>query len=219
MAEVNLLDRFPRTKRPVEDRAQSVTEADRQISRQFGREYFDGDRRQGYGGYRYAPHFWQPTVKRICEYYHLSEDARVLDVGCAKGFLLYDFKQLMPLVTVAGLDISQYAIDHAPAEVRPFLQLGNARELPYADRSFDLVLAINTIHNLPLEECKQALQEIQRVSSDHAFVVVDAWRTEEEHRRLQQWVLTAQTYMHVDDWKKLFREAGYTGDYFWFIVE
>jgi hypothetical protein len=81
------------------------------------------------------------------------------------------------------------------------------------------VLSLNTIHNLPLDQCKQALREIQRVSRAHAFIVVDAWRTEEEHQRLQQWVLTAQTYMHVDDWGKLFREVGYTGDYFWFIVE
>jgi SAM-dependent methyltransferase len=218
MAEVNLLDQFPRAKRSVEDRTK-VTEADRQISRQFGPEYFDGDRRQGYGGYRYEPRFWQPTVRRLAEYYRLSEGASILDVGCAKGFLLYDFKQLMPGVTVAGLDISQYALDHAPAEVRPFLRLGNAKELPYGDKSFDLVLSLNTIHNLPLDQCKQALREIQRVSRAHAFIVVDAWRTEEEHQRLQQWVLTAQTYMHVDDWGKLFREVGYTGDYFWFIVE
>ena len=218
MAEVNLLDQFPRAKRSVEDRTK-VTEADRQISRQFGREYFDGDRRQGYGGYRYEPRFWQPTVRRLAEYYRLSEGASILDVGCAKGFLLYDFKQLMPGVTVAGLDISQYALDHAPAEVRPFLRLRNAKELPYGDKSFDLVLSLNTIHNLPLDQCKQALREIQRVSRAHAFIVVDAWRTEEEHQRLQQWVLTAQTYMHVDDWGKLFREVGYTGDYFWFIVE
>jgi ubiquinone/menaquinone biosynthesis C-methylase UbiE len=133
--------------------------------------------------------------------------------------MLHDFKELMPSLTVAGIDISAYAIEHAIETVKPFLWVGNAKELPYGDNSFDLVISINTIHNLPLEECKQALREIQRVTCKHAFITVDAWRTEEERERLMKWNLTALTYMHVDDWKKLFEEVGYTGDYFWFIAE
>jgi len=218
MAEVNLLDLYPRSKRPIDARA-NVTAADRELSRQFGRDYFDGDRRHGYGGYRYHARFWQPTVKRIRDYYHLADDASVLDVGCGKGFMLHDFKELMPNLTVAGIDVSSYALENAMESVKPFLRLGNTKELPFPDHSFDLVLAINTVHNLPLQECKQALHELQRVTRRHAFIVVDAWRTEEERDRLERWVLTALTYMHVDDWKKLFAEVGYTGDYYWFITE
>ena len=143
----------------------------------------------------------------------------MLDVGCAKGFMLHDFKELMPNLTIAGIDISDYAIEHAIKTVKPFLHVGNARELPYEDNSFDLVISINTIHNLPLEECQQALREIQRVTSKDAFVTVDAWRTEEEKERLLKWNITALTYRHVDDWKKLFEEVGYQGDYFWFLAE
>lgn len=219
MAEINLMDRYPRSKRLVDDRSSTITEADRRIARQYGREYFDGDRRHGYGGYRYHPRFWQDTVRRIRDYYHLADNASVLDVGCAKGFTLHDFKELMPNLTVAGIDISKYAIENAIETVKPFLRVGNAKELPYPDKSFDLVLSLSTIHNLPLEECKQALREIQRVSRRHAFITVDAWRDEEERKRMQAWILTAYTYMHVDDWKKLFEEVGYRGDYYWFFVE
>jgi SAM-dependent methyltransferase len=219
MAEINLLDMYPRSKRPIEERGKLITEEHRRIARQFGKEYFDGDRLYGYGGYNYNPRFWQDTVKRFRDYYKLAEDASVLDVGCAKGFMLHDFKQLMPKLNVAGIDISEYAIKHAIETMKPYLRVGNAKKLPYKDKSFDLVICINTVHNLPLEECKQALREIQRVSRKHAFVTMDAWRTEEERQRLLKWNLTALTYMHVDDWKKLFAEVGYNGDYYWFIAE
>lgn len=219
MAEVNLMDLYPRSKRPIESRGRMVTEADQAISRQFGRDYFDGDRMHGYGGYSYHPRFWTDTVRRFRDYYNLAENAAVLEVGCAKGFMMHDFKLLMTQMAIAGIDISQYAYDHAIEEMKPFIRLGNAKELPYPDKSFDLVIAINTVHNLPLEECKQAIREIQRVSRVHAYLVVDAWRTEEERERLYKWVVTCQTAMHVDDWKKLFAEVGYMGDYYWFIAE
>lgn len=219
MPETNLLDQYPRSKRPIDERSAQVKDSDREIARQFGREYFDGDRLHGYGGYSYHPRFWQATVKRFRNHYGLAPDARVLDVGCAKGFMLHDFKELMPQLGIAGLDISEYAIERAIATSRTFLRVGNATTLPYEDRSFDLVISINTIHNLAREDCKQALREIQRVTRQHAFVTVDAWRSEEERQRLMKWNLTALTYMHVDDWKKFFAEAGYRGDYYWFIAE
>ena len=219
MAEINLLDLYPRSKRPIDERATQVTDADRQIGRQFGKEYFDGSRLQGYGGYHYHPRFWQATVRRFRDYYRLAEDASVLDVGCAKGYMLHDFKELMPQLKIAGIDISEYGVEHAMEDVRAFLRVANAKELPYEDHSFELVTSINTVHNLALEDCKQAVREIQRVSRKHAFITVDAWRTEEERQRLMKWNLTALTYMHVDDWKKLFAEVGYTGDYYWFIAE
>lgn len=218
MAEINLMDQYPRTKRSLAQR-QEVTAADRALACEFGKDYFDGERKHGYGGYRYHPRFWQGVVRRFRDHYRLADDASVLDVGCGKGFMLFDFKQLMPNLRIAGIDVSPYALENALPEVRPFLRLGNARELPFPDRSFDLIIAINTVHNLEREDCKQALREIQRVSRRHTFIVVDAWRTPDQERLLREWVLTARTYCHVDDWEAMFREVGYTGDYYWFMFE
>lgn len=218
MVEIDLMDRYPRSKRPIDERIKCITEEHRRIARQFDREFFDGDRLYGYGGYNYHPRFWQETVKRFRDHYDLSETASILDVGCGKGFMLYDFKQLMPKMRVEGLDISEYAIANCMPEMQPYLRVGNAKQLPYPDKSFDLVISINTVHNLYLKECKQSLREIQRVSRHHSFIVVDAWHNEEEHQKMLAWNLTAVTYMHVTDWKKLFKEVEYSGDYYWFIA-
>ena len=219
MAEINLMDMYPRSKRPIEERGKLITEENRRVARQFDREYFDGERLTGYGGYGYHPRFWTDTVRRFRDHYRLAETASLLDVGCAKGFMLHDFELLMPKMRLAGIDISEYAYEHAMEDVKPFLRVGNATELPFEDASFDLVISINTVHNLAQADCKRALREIQRVSRGNAFVTMDAWRTEDERQRLMKWNLTALTYMHVDDWKKLFAEVGYTGDYYWFIAE
>lgn len=219
MTEINLMDRYPRSKRPIEERAKRITEDHRRVARRFDKDFFDGDRLYGYGGYAYHPRFWQETVRRFRDHYELAPDASVLDIGCAKGFMLFDFLQLMPDLTVAGMDISPYAVENAHPAVKRFLQVADAKELPYADASFDLVICINTVHNLALQECKQAIREIARVSRKHAFLTVDAWRNPEEKKRMLQWNLTALTYMHVEDWKRLFDEVGYTMDYYWFLAE
>ena len=219
MAEVNLMARSPRSKRPIAQRGRVVTDADRQLSRQFGRDYFDGDRMHGYGGYQYHPRFWTDTVALIRDHYRLADDASVLDVGCAKGFMLRDFQQLMPAARLQGVDISTYAIESAHPDVKELLSVADARSLPFADASFDLVTSINVAHNFDLDGCAKAILEVQRVAKEQAFVVVDAWRSEEERVALNQWVLTCVTAMHVDDWKAFFDRIGYRGDYTWTITE
>lgn len=216
MAEINLLDRLPPVKRNVAQRAADKTPEDRAIAKRFDRDFFDGERRHGYGGYRYDGR-WIPVAQRMAEHYQLAPDAKILDVGCAKGFLMADFKQVLPAATVRGIDVSAYAREQAHAGMNALMDLGSAERLPYPDHSFDLVVSINSIHNLPLEQCKQSLREIQRVSRAHKFITVDAWRSEEEHQRLLQWILTAETYLPVDEWVSLFAEVGYAGDYWWFI--
>lgn len=217
MAEIDLLAKYPKAKRKITTRAAKKTPQIRRIARKFDKEYFDGDRQYGYGGYTYHPRFWQEVVKDFQKHYGLTDKSSVLDVGSGKGFMLYDFHQLIPKMKITGIDISRYAYEHALEDVKQYLRIGNATQLPFADDSFDLVISINTIHNLPLKECKKALQEIQRVSKKSAFITVDAYRTATEKKRMEDWNLTALTYMHVEDWKKLFAEVGYTGDYYWFI--
>jgi SAM-dependent methyltransferase len=214
--EINLLDRLPQTKRDPKARAAAKTAEDRALAKQFGRDFFDGERRHGYGGYRYDGR-WLPVVRRIVEFYNLAPDARILDVGAAKGFLLHDFLQVLPRATVRGIDVSTYAKDNAHGQTGSLIDIGSGDHLPYPDHSFDLVISINSIHNLPPDRCKQALAEMERVSRAHKYVTIDAWRTEEEHARLLDWILTAESYFHVDDWVKIFSEVGYSGDYWWFI--
>lgn len=215
--EIDLLVNYPRTQRNVKERGATKTEEDRALARQFGKEFFDGDRKNGYGGFRYFPRFWQPVIPTFQSYFGLGRGSSVLDVGCAKGFMLYDMAQLIPGIQVEGLDISSYAIENAMESMRPFVRVGDARKLPYPDQSFDVVISINTIHNLEQPELKQALREIERVSRGKSFITVDAYRNEEEREAMYAWNLTAKTILHVDEWKKLFREVGYTGDYYWFV--
>ena len=215
--EIDLLINYPRTKRNVEERGQEKTEEDRRIARQFGRDFFDGDRRYGYGGFNYLPRFWQPVIPTFQHHFGLTAGSSVLDVGCGKGFMLHDLALLIPGISVKGVDISQYAIDNAIQDMRPYLQVADAKALPFPDKSSDVVISINTIHNLGREGCGQALREIERVSRMGAFITVDAYRTSAERERMLAWNLTAKTIMSVDEWKAFFAEVSYTGDYFWFI--
>ena len=215
--EIDLLADYPRTKRNLDERAQQKTEEDRAIARQFGKEFFDGDRRHGYGGFNYLPRFWQPVIPAFRKHFGLDANSSVLDVGCAKGFMLHDMAELIPGITVRGVDVSQYAIDNAIEDMKPFVSVADAKKLPFPDKSFDVVISINTIHNLDREECGQSLREIQRVARKGAFITIDAYRNEEERTRMYDWNLTGRTIMHVDEWRQFFAENGYTGDYYWFI--
>lgn len=218
MSEINLLNTYPKVARDYDKRLLEKTPEVVQIAKQFGRDFFDGDRKCGYGGYKYDGR-WKSVVKRMKDYYRLADNAAILDIGCGKGFMLYDFKELMPDASIAGIDISEYAIENAMPQVKPFLKIASAEKLPYPDKSFDLIVSINSIHNLPLEPLKRSLREIQRVCRANSYITIDAWRNDKERENLYKWVLTAETMMHVDDWKKLFDEVGYTGDYWWFIAD
>jgi SAM-dependent methyltransferase len=215
--EINLLAKYPRTQRNVAERGQSKTEEDRAIARQFGKEFFDGDRRHGYGGFSYHPRFWQPVIPDFQKRYNLIAGSKILDIGCAKGFMLYDFMQMIPGVSVAGIDVSSYAIEQAMLAVKSNVRVADVRHLPFPDHSFDLVIAINTIHNLEGKDLEKSLQEIMRVTKQHAFITVDAYRNNIEKEAMFAWNLTAKTILHVDEWKQLFAKTGYQGDYYWFV--
>lgn len=215
--EIDLLENYPRTKRNVEERGAAKTEDVRRIARQFGKDFFDGDRQYGYGGFKYFPRFWQPVIPTFQKHFGLTSRSSLLDVGCAKGFMLHDLTELIPGITVSGVDVSDYAIAHAMDGIKSKLQVADARDLPFADNSFDVVISINTIHNLDRDDCAQALREIERVSRQGSFITVDAYRNDDEKERMFAWNLTAKTIMSVEEWVSFFKEVGYNGDYFWFV--
>lgn len=215
--EIDLLAKYPKTKRDVGLRAVEKSEYDRMVARNFDYDFFDGDRRYGYGGYHYHPRFWSEVVKDIIEFYNLTPESKVLDVGCGKGFLVHDLTVALSSENIFGVDISNYAIDNSKNEVRKNLKLANATSLPFETDSFDLVISINTLHNLAGEDIKQAFYEVSRVAKKDVFVTVDAYRTKEEKLMMEQWNLTAQTILSVDDWKLFFKSVNYHGDFYWFM--
>ena len=215
--EIDILVNYPKVKRDLSVRLESKSQESRAIGRKFGFDYFDGDRNHGYGGFNYLQRFWQPVIPTIIENYQINNSSAVLDVGCAKGFFLYDLKQKLPGISINGVDISEYAIENAKPEIKDFLQVANATKLPFKDDSFDFVMSINTVHNLNREDCAISLQEIERVSRGDSFITVDAYRNDEEKARMEAWNLTALNMMAVDEWKEFFLEIGYTGDFYWFI--
>ena len=215
--EIDLMVNYPRSKRNVEDRGEKKTDKDRELARKFGEEFFDGHRDHGYGGFSYSSRFWEPVIPTFQSHFNLTDKDKILDVGCAKGFMLHDFNRLIPGISLTGIDISEYACAHAIDSVKDRVQVADAADLPFDDNSFDVSISITTIHNLDLDLCGKALQELERVSRRGSFVTLDAYRNDEEKDRMEAWNLTAKTMMHVDEWKLFFQDVGYTGDYYWFI--
>ena len=214
--EVNLLANYPKTKRDVNKRLEEKTEKHRSIARKFEKDFFDGNRNFGYGGFNYHPKYWSQVVKDIYHYYKLQSGNKILDIGCAKGFMLYDFLKLNPKLDVYGIDISNYAIDKCVESLKKKLTKGNATFLPYPDNFFDLVISINTLHNLEGEDLIEAFNQIKRVTKKNSYVVLDAYSNEKEKEELINWNLTAKTIKHVEDWKIFFDKINFTGDFYWF---
>ncbi len=213
--EINLLRNYPKSKRNLDERKINKKKF-QSIARKFDRRFFDESRDTGYGGFYYNKRFWGKVVKDFKKYYKLKNNMSVLDVGCGKGFTLVDLKKLMPKIKIRGIDISKYAIKNSHKKVKKYLDVGCCSKLPYKDNSFDLVLAINTIHNLNKKKCAKAIKEINRVSRKSSFIMVDAYKNEIEKKRMYNWNLTAKTIMSRKSWKNFFKKNNFKGDYFWF---
>lgn len=183
------------------------------VSKKYGYEYWDGDRKYGYGGYHYIEGYWTETAEKIIEHYQLDNNSSVLDIGCGKAYLLYEIKKLLPQIRVAGLDISEYALANAKEEVKPYLKVGGGQELPYDNSEFDLVLCLSVLHNLYLYDLKKALAEIMRVSKKDSWISVASYTTEQEKGNLIAWGLTVECFFTPQEWQFLFDEWGYNKDY------
>lgn len=205
------------------DYVQRVVEYDKaecsEVAIKYGKDYWDGDRKYGYGGYRYDGR-QRPVAEALAKHYGLKAGDKILDVGCGKGYLLYEFTQVVPGVEVAGIDISEYGIENAKDEVKHLLRVGNAVSLPYADHSFDFVVSVTTLHNLYIYELAQAIKEIQRVGKGATkHIAVESYRNEREKANLLYWQLTCRSFYTPEEWEWILTENGYTGDYSYIVFE
>ena len=183
------------------------------LAKQYGKDYWDGDRRYGYGGYRYIPGRWKTVAEKLIESYNLTLGSRVLDIGCGKGYLLYEMKLLIPDLDITGIDFSDYSLENAKKEIKSFVFKHKAEDkLPYKDKEFDLVISLGTLHNLRIQQLKVALSEIDRIGK-HGYLMLESYRNERELFNLQCWALTAESFFDKEEWLWIYSYFGYTGDY------
>ena len=184
-----------------------------ELAKKWDIDYWDGDRRICYGGYRYMPGRWAPVAKAILDHYGLKPGDKILDIGCGKGFQLYEMTQLLPGIEVYGIDVSSYAIENAKEEIKDRLQVGNAIDLPFPDNYFDLVFSITTLHNLHNYDLDKALREMERVGKQNKYLCVESYRNETEKANLLYWQVTCEAFCTPEEWEWWFKQTGYTGDY------
>ena len=183
------------------------------ISKQYDEDYWDGDRRYGYGGYKYIPGRWKPVAEQLIKAYSLTSNSKVLDMGCGKGYLIHEIKLLIPDIDIIGIDSSSYALVHAKDEIKPFLFKHKVEEkLVYKDNEFDLVISLGTFHNLRLPDLRAALIEMERVG-ECKYLMLESYRNENELFNLQCWALTAESFFDKEEWIFLYNLFGYNGDY------
>ena len=183
------------------------------IAKQDDKDYWDGNRRFGYGGYSYIPGHWKSVAQKLITTYKLGPGSNVLDVGCGKGFLLHEMLLLEPKLKVKGFDISIFAITNTTDLIKPYLFLQKAQSnYPFKNNEFDLVISLGTLHNLPLSGIKIALTEIERVGKK-SYVMLESYRNSQELFNLQCWALTCESFFDVNEWIWIYKHFGYTGDY------
>ena len=190
-----------------------------ELAKQWGFDYWDGDRKICYGGYRYMEGRWEKVARAMAAHYGIKPGDKILDVGCGKGFLLFDFTKVVPGVEVCGLDISEYAIENSKEEIKDHLQVGNAIKLPFEDHSFDFVYSITTLHNLHCYDLDKALREIERVGKKNKYICVESYRNEVEKANLLYWQVTCEAFNTPEEWDWWFKQTGYIGDHSFIYFE
>ena len=212
MREFDALNGYPDPAQPRVVGPDIRTIQQRIVASYRDKEYYDGDRRNGYGGFKYDGR-WFNVAKNMATEYGLNNKSSVLQVGCEKGFLLHDFQELFPGIKVRGTDVSRYALEHAMDGVKSYLTHAPFTKLPFEDKEFDFVIGIGAIYCLNLADAIVALKEIQRVSRGKSFVTLASYETPEEFWMFRYWTILGTTVLKPDEWREVMQHAGYTGDY------
>ena len=219
MQEIDFLSKIhTSTKRDYLERVCPDRPERARIMKRWDGEYWDGDRKHGYGGHYYDGR-WHPVAVEMIEQYGLKAGDRILDIGCGKGFLLYEITKLVPGIEIAGIDISEYGVEHAKEEIRSFLKVGDCTKLPWPDDHFDYVYSLNVLHNLYNYDLMSALKEMERVGKKNKYNCVESWRSEEEKANMLYWAIPCETFFNPDEWRWYYQQAGYTGDYGFIFFE
>ena len=214
MKFVNIISGYHlRTKRNYLDRMQNDKIGSMKIARRYDKFYWDSSRKTGYGGYKYIKDYWKPAAKKIIRKYKLSNSSKIIDIGCGKGFLIFEIKKILPKIKILGLDISKYAIKSAKPEIRKFIKFHDVRnKLKYKNSSFDLAISLGCLHNLEIQELFQSIKEISRISKKQ-YIMVESYRNIKELFNLQCWALTANSFFSKKEWSWIFKKKlNYKGD-------
>ena len=212
MREYDALTGYPEPQNPRVVHPNIRTIHNRIVASARGKEFYDGERNDGYGGFNYDGR-WVPIAKNILEQYSLNDRSAILHIGSDKGFLLHDFLQLCPEIKVRGTEISDYAIDTTMPLVKSFIEKAPFTEFPFADGEFDFVIAIGAVYSLNLPDAIKCLREIQRVGKGKSFITLGAFETEDDLRLFRYWTLLGSTILSKEDWVEVLNHVGYTGDY------
>lgn len=211
MKEFDLLSVYPLlNKRFVSKNTRKIE--NRIIASYRGKEFYDGKRDNGYGGFKYDGR-WEKIASRIFEHYKLKENAKILQVGSDKGFLLHDFKVVSPKCSIAGIEVSDYAIKSTLKTVKRYIKKSNFTELPFKDSSFDFVIAIGPIYSLNLPDAIKCLKEIKRVGKGKSFITLGSYSNEKDFKLFRYWTLLGSTILDKQEWVKVLKHCKYQGDY------
>lgn len=206
---------YPVTKKKniiVNERAKVTIKKRKQLQK-FGKEYFDGKRAHGYGGYYYNSKYFRKITKEIIKHYKLDNKSKILDIGCAKGFMMYEFRRLLPKAEIWGLDISKYCKINALSSEKKFIVLGSCHKLPFNNNYFNFIISISTIHNLNEKKIPLAIRELERVKNGKSFIRVKGYKNFKEKTFIDKWNLVAKSNLSIAKWMKIFKKCNYSGDY------
>jgi SAM-dependent methyltransferase len=214
MAEIKIVSNLHKsTKRDYLKRMNDNKVKCMTIAKKYGFDYWDGNRKYGYGGYKYIPGKWTPIAKKLIKIYKLNNNSCVLDIGCGKAYLLYEIKKILPKIRIKGLDISGYCINKSLPLVKKFLFKHDIKKgLPFKKNSFDLVISLACLHNLEINDLMKSIKQINNIAKKK-YIMVESYRNNKELFNLQCWALTCESFFSKNEWKWLFKKSGYNGDY------